>query len=134
MRAKYLALDRRRQLQRRQILTGVAGTAEGRPAGPPEAFPAFSGAEGHGAEESVDSILEQREQQQQLREVLATLPELDRLLVYLRYFRLATTEEIAARTGLTRRAIDTRLWRARKALREALEALEERTDGHVRAL
>ena len=126
MRAKYLALDRRRQLQRRSA----------------HAIPLDRPAEGHGnAEshgtgeapqhyladaESLEGLLLRREQQQQLRAALEELPELDRLLVYMRYFRLSTTEEIAARTGLTRRAIDTRLWRTRKTLRDTLEAAEER--------
>ena len=53
--------------------------------------------------------------------VLSTgLPELDRYLVYMRYFRLASADEIARKTGLNRHAIDTRLWRARTKLRDAL--------------
>jgi RNA polymerase sigma-70 factor (ECF subfamily) len=33
---------------------------------------------------------------------------------------LTPTEQICAETGLTRQAIDTRLWRARKVLRDTL--------------
>ncbi len=126
MRAKYLALDRRRQLQRRHAHAipldrpSVAfGTAEARsPGDVPQLHLADA--------ESLEGQLLRREQQEQLRVALEELPELDRLLVYMRYFRLSTTEEIAERTGLTRRAIDTRLWRTRKALRDTLEALDER--------
>jgi RNA polymerase sigma-70 factor (ECF subfamily) len=126
MRAKYLALDRRRQLQRRHVhaipLDGPSeayGAADAHATGEAPHF--------HLADsESLEGLLLRREQQEQLRAALDELPELDRLLVYMRYFRLSTTEEIAARTGLTRRAIDTRLWRTRKTLRDTLEALEER--------
>jgi RNA polymerase sigma factor (sigma-70 family) len=127
MRAKYVALDRRRQVLRRQQ---AAATISGGPWRPDGA----SGESGEAAtsRDSVEVLLERREQQEQLRQALDQLPELDRLLVYLRYFQLKRSEEIAALTGLTRRAIDTRLWRARKGLRETLETLEERSHGHVR--
>ncbi len=79
----------------------------------------------------MDGLIERREQQEQLRRALEQLPELDRMVIYLRYFRLASTEEIAARTGLSRRAVDTRLWRARKSLRESLEAMEQRAESRA---
>lgn len=133
MRAKYLALDRRRQIQRR-LGAPPASAAESASA---QAWPTYSAtrwslASEQESGESLDGLVERREQQQELRQVLEELPELDRLLVYLRYFRLTSTDEIAARTGLTRRAIDTRLWRTRKHLRGALQALQERTHGQVR--
>lgn len=79
----------------------------------------------------MEGLLEQREQREELRQALESLSELDRLLVYMRYFRLATTDEICAKTGLSRHAIDTRLWRARKSLRDTLEELAHE---RVRAL
>lgn len=132
MRAKYLALDLRRQVQRRQaLLAPRQERSEGSEA--PELGRARADGESTSGPadcadlaESVDGLLERRERQAELRTALAELPELDRLLVYLRYFRLETTDQIAARTGLTNRAIDTRLWRSRKALRDVLEALETR--------
>lgn len=124
MRAKYLALDRRRQIQRRQAIAGVNATQAAARDHEEERPPADVIAESQDQSESLDHLLERRERHAQLRRALEDLPELDRLLVYLRYFRLDPTEEIAARTGLTRRAIDTRLWRARKMLREAMEAQE----------
>jgi RNA polymerase sigma-70 factor (ECF subfamily) len=69
----------------------------------------------------MEHLLEQSEKREELYQALATLPELDRQLIYLRYFKFASTEELAAKTGLTRHAVDTRLWRARKSLREALK-------------
>ena len=41
--------------------------------------------------------------------MLSLLKFLDRFLIYQRYFRFASTEELAAKTGLTRHAVDTRL-------------------------
>jgi len=130
MRAKYIALDRRRQLCRRQTHTMQSadenlqwGSSDGsggrrssgygyddnRVALPPH------------PEASMENLLEQSERREELRIALATLPELDRYLIYHRYFKFASTEELAAKTGLTRHAVDTRLWRARKSLREALK-------------
>jgi RNA polymerase sigma-70 factor (ECF subfamily) len=131
MRAKYIALDRRRQLCRRQSLhiqsadeyrqwsasdthgngrnvSGMGASDENRVTLPPH------------PEASMESLLEQSERREELRLALATLPELDRYLIYQRYYKFASTEELAAKTGLTRHAVDTRLWRARKSLREAL--------------
>ncbi|HEV2655228.1 MAG TPA: sigma-70 family RNA polymerase sigma factor [Ktedonobacteraceae bacterium] len=131
MRSKYIALDRRRQLCRRQT-HNVQSADESR---------AWNSAESAGGrksagwgyeydnrvtlpphpEASMESLLEQSERREELRLALATLPELDRYLIYQRYFKFASTEELAAKTGLTRHAVDTRLWRARKSLREALK-------------
>ncbi len=131
MRAKYIALDRRRQLCRRQA-HNVQSADEIR-----QWNTADTGASRNGAgwgyeheyratlpphpETSMEHLLEQSERREELRLALATLPELDRFLIYQRYFKFASTEELAAKTGLTRHAVDTRLWRARKSLREALK-------------
>jgi RNA polymerase sigma-70 factor (ECF subfamily) len=140
MRAKYLALDLRRQVQRRRaILVPPKKDGEWHDDAPEAGRAGAAGdpAESHANQvdpsESVDGLLERRERQAELRTALVELPELDRLLVYLRYFRLETTEQIATRTGLTHRAIDTRLWRSRRALRDVLEALEARARAQVPA-
>jgi RNA polymerase sigma-70 factor (ECF subfamily) len=117
MRAKYIALDRRRQIQRRlsaflSLDTGEGGTGEMKGFDPPLADL---------AENSMERLLEQRERREEVRRALAALPTLDRTLVYMRYFQLASTEEICRTTHLTRHAIDTRLWRVRKQLRDVLE-------------
>src|SRR5215469_10834866 len=134
MRAKYIALDRRRQLCRRQQYNlpaadenqqwsisdgnGVSGRNMFRRGGSDNesrvSLPAYS-------ESSMEQLIEQSERLEELSLALATLPELDRQLIYLRYCKYASTEELAAKTGLTRHAVDTRLWRARKSLREALK-------------
>jgi RNA polymerase sigma factor (sigma-70 family) len=132
MRAKYIALDRRRQLCRRQALyvqsadeyrqwsasdmhgggsklSGLGGYEDTRVTLPPH------------PEASMETLLEQSERREELRLALAMLPELDRYLIYQRYYKYASTEELAAKTGLTRHAVDTRLWRARKSLKETLK-------------
>ena len=132
MRAKYIALDRRRQLCRRQtqslqsaeehrqwMVSGSDGSHKMSSRGGPErdvrsTLSPYS-------EASMEHLLEQSERREELRLALATLPELDRYLIYQRYFRYASTEELAAKTGLTRHAVDTRLWRARKNLRDTLK-------------
>lgn len=130
MRAKYIALDRRRQIQRRQTVSMTSldnsdhsGSREG------DGF-LIESSIAHLAENSMEGLLEQRERREELWHALESLSELDRVLVYMRYFKLASTEEICRKTGLTRHAIDTRLWRARKSLRDTLE---ERIHEQVRA-
>src|SRR5437016_551535 len=132
MRAKYIALDRRRQLCRRQARNVQSAdenrqwsTSDGSGGGK---MYGWSGYENENRatlpphpETSMENLLEQSERREELSLALATLPELDRQLIYLRYFKYASTEELAAKTGLTRHAVDTRLWRARKSLREALK-------------
>lgn len=76
----------------------------------------INGPGGHEPRVSSPEGLDQREK---LRLALATLPELDRYLLYQRYFKYASTEELAAKTGLTRHAVDTRLWQSRKRFRDA---------------
>jgi RNA polymerase sigma factor (sigma-70 family) len=130
MRAKDIALDRRRQLCRRQAYTLQSGD-ESRQWGTSDGGRSMfrkGGYDGEGqavlpayAEVNMEHLIEQGERREELRLALLMLPELDRQLIYLRYFKFASTEELAAKTGLTRHAVDTRLWRARTKLREALE-------------
>lgn len=129
MRSKYIALDRRRQLLRRQA-HNLQSAEEN------HQWAIADGCDRNGAgeherdkrvtlpphpETSMENLLEQSERREELRLALTTLPELDRYLIYQRYFKYTSTEELAAKTGLTRHAVDTRLWRARKNLRDALE-------------
>lgn len=125
MRTRYIALDRRRRLLRQSpaeapieslheehtLAYGQLILDEKEQERRQLHLPAGAG---------IDALLEQREQQQAMYAALENLPELDRLLVYMRYFQLASIEQIAERTGLSKHAVDTRLWRVRKSLREAL--------------
>jgi hypothetical protein len=65
------------------------------------------------------------EQLGKLRCALATLPDFDRYLLYGRYFKYISTEDLATKTGLTHHAVDTCLWRARKSLRQALRQADQ---------
>lgn len=62
------------------------------------------------------------EQLENLRLALATLPDLDRYLLYRRYFKQVSMEDLATKTGLTHQAVETRLWRARKSFRQAAKS------------
>ena len=124
MRAKYIALDRRRHLLRRNpsgslVVSQLAERAAAQESAGIDELRLHDSM--IHADPGVESLLEQREQQAEVHRALERLPEIDRLLVYLRYFQLATIEEIAARTGLSKHAVDTRLWRVRKGLRDALQ-------------
>ncbi len=126
MRAKYIALDRRRHLMRRNpsgslVVSQLAEQATAQEHSRAGELRQDDAMLSPRSDSSIDSLLEQRERRAEIHRALERLPELDRLLVYLRYFQLATIEEIAARTGLSKHAVDTRLWRVRKALREALQ-------------
>ncbi|MBF6591899.1 MAG: sigma-70 family RNA polymerase sigma factor [Ktedonobacterales bacterium] len=129
MRGKYIALDRRRQVQRRQAAFTSLDAGESAMGTHSETKP-FERPPASLTENSMEGQLEQRERREELRRALTLLPELDRTLVYMRYWQLASTEAICRKTGLTRHAIDTRLWRARKQLRDALE---EQAHGRVGA-
>lgn len=126
MRAKYLALDRRRQLLRRQptelpVVTFYEEYTLAQDQRPLDSLKQQQDAQIQPTAAGVDVLLEQRERREELRRALEQLSEFDRLMIYLRYFQFASIEEIAARTGLTKHAVDTRLWRLRKSLRETLQ-------------
>jgi len=126
MRAKYIALDRRRQLMRRNpsgslLVSQLADQTASQDAAAGDDLHREWASVSQRMEPSLDALLEQRERREEIRSALGRLPELDRLLVYLRYFQLASIDEIALRTGLSKHAVDTRLWRVRKSLRETLQ-------------
>jgi RNA polymerase sigma-70 factor (ECF subfamily) len=129
MRAKYLALDKRRYIQRRK---GLPAHSETMVVSLDEAYPLGQSywtlnplwkqqqQAGESMTAGIDAMVEERAQREEVRRALECLPELDRVMVYLRYFHHASIEEIAARIGITKHAVDTHLWRARKKLRKAL--------------
>ncbi len=124
MRTKYLALDCRRALLRQQPAGLPAIPLEytlAQDQRPPERLKHRQAVQMQPMTVGVDVLLEQQERREELSRALEGLPELDRLIVYLRYFQFAGIREIAARTGLTKHAVEARLWRARKVLRRVLE-------------
>jgi len=130
MRAKYIALDRRRALQRRRgphapaervVVSLYEEYALAQDNGEPNSLREQQGPLGEPMSVGIDALLEERERREELQQALLRLSELDRFIVYLRYFHHASIEEIAARTGISKHAVDTHLWRARKALRSTLQ-------------
>jgi len=61
-----------------------------------------------------------RERRAAVQAALSQLPELDRELIYRRYFLGESIDRLAAEYRLTRQAIDNRFWRGRKTLRDLL--------------
>jgi hypothetical protein len=57
------------------------------------------------------------EWREELLLALARLPEPDHYLMSQRYYKYASVEELAAKMGLSRNAVETRLWQLRKILR-----------------
>lgn len=113
MLAKYTALDHRKRLVRRQYT--AAGSLRLVPLdGAPEAAQA----------EAPEEELLRRESADRLRRALQKLPHAEQELLVRRYFLAEPIAEIAREMGLSRSAIDNRLWRARQALKDALTALE----------
>ena len=62
----------------------------------------------------------QQERRQALERALTALPQRDRLLFYRKYYYRQSTAQIAAELGTTERAVEGRLYRIKKALREQL--------------
>lgn len=65
-------------------------------------------------------------ERQRVQAALATLSPLDREIVYRRYFLDEDLDRLALSLGLSRHAVDNRLWRARRALRAELEDVTAR--------
>ncbi len=113
MRAKFIALDRRRQL-RRLGAAQIPLEDQERPDGADVA-----------ANSLIDSTLEggfeQRERRKELLWAMDRLPGMDRRLVYLRYFRMLSTEDIARAAGVPYATAAMRLSRARQRLCKIME-------------
>jgi len=108
MLTKYAALDRRRRLRRRNLdaegqgrVIPIATVPE--PTAPPS-----------------DELVLAGEEQAALHAALRRLPEAERELLIRRYFFEEPLADMARDLGLTRGALDTRLWRARQNLRRLL--------------
>lgn len=71
-------------------------------------------------EASPDASLEEREILAALDEAIAALPHDLRTTLLLHHFEHLSYQEIAAITGCSERGVETRLYRARRALRTAL--------------
>lgn len=112
MHAKYAALEQRRRLRRWL-----------RPGG------AFTGA----APDDPLAVLAARDERRRIAAALNQLPDLDREIVYRRYFLDEDIGRLAASLGLSRGAVDNRLWRAKGVLRRLLsedDAIAREGRGH----
>ena len=104
MHAKYAALDWRRQANR------ATSEDTGPYLVPPVSLP-------------LSSI----EERQLIQDALDRLSALDKKIVYLRYYLDQTIRDIAAETGLSETAVETRLWRSKQKLRDHLGVPAERS-------
>ena len=78
-----------------------------------------------GAERLPASILEKQEMRSALLLAVTDLPSADQDLILAHYFEGVPQTELATRLGMSARAIEGRLYRARQALREKLARLHE---------
>jgi RNA polymerase sigma-70 factor (ECF subfamily) len=101
------AITEARRVARELSRRAAASAAEALPA-PPREEPEASAVE--------------REERERIRRAVASLPELYRVPVVLRYFNDLSLDEIAQVIGRPRATVGVQLLRARAMLREALEA------------
>lgn len=114
MLAKYAALNRRRAIRRRSL----DGDGQVR------VLPLATAPEPITPDEPAD-LLVQSEDQAAVHAALQHLPEADRHLLIRRYFFEEPVAEMARDLGLSRGALDTRLWRARQSLKALLNSERE---------
>ena len=72
------------------------------------------------AEPTPEERLLQQERRQALLSALGRLGQKERVLFYRKYYYRQSTAQIAAELGMTERAVEGRLYRIKKALREQL--------------
>ena len=77
----------------------------------------------HDSTESVESLLLKEEFRSKILEAIQGLPEDDRMVVTLKHMEGLSYAEIADITGTTVSAVESRLFRARQALRRKLERI-----------
>ncbi|MFE4568542.1 sigma-70 family RNA polymerase sigma factor [Paenibacillus chitinolyticus] len=79
------------------------------------------------AETDTEQIVLDRETQEEFLALIDRLEDKDRIIFYRRFYYYESVEEIAAAVGLTAKAVENRLYRARKKLKEQMETV--RTEG-----
>ncbi|GED52455.1 hypothetical protein BBO01nite_16960 [Brevibacillus borstelensis] len=73
----------------------------------------------------LETVVLSRERSAQIVALIRSFPEPDRRIFIKRYFYYETLENIAAETGLTKKAVENRLFRSRQALRQQMHLLEQ---------
>ncbi len=71
-------------------------------------------------ESGPEEELLRREQRRELKTALEQLPPKEKLLIYRKYYYRQSTGQIAAEMGMTERAVEGKLYRAKKRLRTLL--------------
>ena len=71
-------------------------------------------------EPTPEEALLNKEEQKRIIKAINSLPSKDRVLFYRKYYYMQSTSQIARETGLTERAVEGRLRRAKKRLRKLL--------------
>lgn len=69
----------------------------------------------------LEEMVLTREEIKQVIDCLGTMTELDQKIFYHRYFFYESADSIARRFNLTIRAVENRLWRIRKRIKESCE-------------
>lgn len=107
MKAKYVALDRKRKLSRKKFVRSLDNLREKEMADSDKTSP--------------ENKMMKKEQRQNIMQALQELSSLDKKLVYRRYFLHEKISDLAAENNMSRHAVDSRLWRARKLLKSYLQ-------------
>lgn len=71
-------------------------------------------------EPTPEELFVQQERSKALAQALRLLSDKERILFYRKYYYMQSTAQIASESGLTERAVEGRLYRLKKTLREAL--------------
>ena len=98
--AKYKALDYRRQIQRQTAALGLSEKAS--------------------EENNLEDTVLAKEYARQIRHAVDALEEPDRSIFYKKYFYYESVQSIAEQLGLSKKAIENRLFRSRNLLRRKL--------------
>ncbi|MDD3614056.1 MAG: sigma-70 family RNA polymerase sigma factor [Clostridiales bacterium] len=75
---------------------------------------------------NVEASFLAKEERQKIIEAIRSLPDLDRQIFLRVYILDESIEEVSKSLGLSRQAVDNRLWRGRKALRKYFKNTEGR--------
>ncbi len=102
---KYKALNRRRSLaDKARVVELKDFTEDSKPAG----------------SDDIEYLYLVKEQKAELLEVILSFGDVDRAIFLRRYLLDESIDDICRTMGLSRQAVDNRLWRGRRAIRELL--------------
>ena len=111
MLARYQALDYRRRFKRKNNPAGENLSVED---------VLMTGEPGLTVSITPEKVVLEQEKREQIASALAALPPAAREILYRRYYLEQSIEAIAVFCGISRGAVDNRLWRARRHLKQQL--------------